>query len=507
MHRSLIILYKYSFLPGFVCLIIFLSFNSLTAFSQTKKDTLEMAKQYISKGDTKQSIVLLNTYRQTHSHDLNTVWLYAQAAYLNHDFKLCRTLYDNTLEMFPANFYLKLDYANKLIEMKEFNKADSVLKSYEKYDSTSTGLNFTLAKKNYYEGDYKASTAEIKNVLKQDGSNIAAYSLLKDIYEANATWLKIGAGYQSDDQPLQSITPQISAGTYLSKTFSPFVNYSAPLFTRDDQHFTAQLLQAGNVFHFFKADLLIKASGGVVEFPSNNQYAWTGDLLLDKIFARHLELNAEVSHQPYFATRTSLDTNVLAYNYSLSIGWNNTDSWNGKISFNNSYFNIYNNNVYSLSGWIYAPPLRFSDFKMRIGYSFNYSDANKNLYTGEPIEDSFAIKGFYDPYFTPNEQIINSLLASIDYKIKNFEAGIHANAGVYAENMNPYLFFNTLDNGETFIQKGFAKTDFSPLQIDAYGLIHLNENILLGLNYSYTHNIFYTSNYAGISLKINFVHE
>jgi hypothetical protein len=508
MSKFLFCFYRHKQLIKYFSVIIFFSLCAANAFSQTRTDTLKMAKQYMSESKFAMAAPLLDVYETAHANDLNTIWLYAQAAYGNYDFTTAKKLYDRAIFLFPSNFYLKLDYANKLIETRDFDKADSLLKKYESYDSASAGIQFALAKINYYTGNYKAAEIEIKNVLKQDAGNSAAIILFKQINEANATWLNIGAAFQTDDQPLQSFTPHAEAGTYVSSLFSPFIGFSAPIFFRDKQSYNAQLIQAGNVFHFFKSNFTVKANGGITSSPSNNNYSWTGDLSLTKIFAHHFEINTEASRLPYFETRSSIDSNTVPYNFSIYAAWNNVNSWNGKIVFNNSYFSLYNNNIYSLSGWIFLPPLHFSTFIARVGYAFNYSSSTKNLYTAATVTDSSStIKGIYDPYFTPDQQLINSVLVSVDYKNKIAEAGIHANAGVYARNMNPYFYFNEGNNNIITVQKGFAETSFFPVQVNAYVLFHLKENMAFVCNYSYNHNIFYTSSFASVSLKINFVHE
>ncbi|HSH67782.1 MAG TPA: hypothetical protein VLB84_18720 [Bacteroidia bacterium] len=145
-------------------ILLFLLF-SCSVKSSNNTDTLTIAKLLIQKGKFKRATKILNHFEQTHPDDLNVLWLYGQTAYWAGHMKTFHALYEKAMIKFPSNYYLKLDYALKLLELGEVEKANPLLDLYKKYDPSSSSLILAQAKISFWQGDYKKSLQLLSNEL------------------------------------------------------------------------------------------------------------------------------------------------------------------------------------------------------------------------------------------------------------------------------------------------------------------------------------------------------
>src|SRR5690606_27152334 len=118
-----------------VLLSIFFFLSSAEMVALYKVDTLSLAKKHFDTGEYTKAEKLLKPYCEKHEEELNAQWLYAQTAYFTKHFKTADKVYENALLRNPDNYYLMLDYAQKLANMGELEKAIPLLKKYLTYDS------------------------------------------------------------------------------------------------------------------------------------------------------------------------------------------------------------------------------------------------------------------------------------------------------------------------------------------------------------------------------------
>lgn len=478
-------------------------------------DTLGMAKSFIEKGRFRKAEKLLAAYEKAHANDLNILWLHAQTAYWAGQIKKSQTSYQKAINRFPSNYYLKLDYALKLVENGEVERAKPILELYKKYDANNADLKIASARLMYWEGDYKAALQLLNtgSVAKEKPKETQA--LKEEIRRAQSPWIKLNVDYISDDQPLRVITPGIEAGIYINNQFSPSVSVQDALFKTDTSSSSSPGMLLGNKFQFFKAHCFLNVRGGAVQLPDKTT---TGVIGLDvtKISFRHLEIGAQVSRMPYLITVSSLSKKVVPYHFALNAGWNNTASWNGKISGSIDQFTDDDNYMYTIGAWLFAPPFRLPALQFRLGYAYGYSDSKENRYIArESIKTIVSnylttktVSGVYDPYFTPNHQQVHAVLFNMSYnRNKKLELGVNASIAFIGNTNDPYLFLDKTSNNELFVSRGYTKVNFYPNKLDAYLLYKLTAKSSLKATYSFLNNNFYTSHTAGISWIINFWNE
>ena len=265
------------------------------------------------------------------------------------------------------------------------------------------------------EGQFALGKREMGKVLKQDAKNMRALALLDQLHAAESSWLKIKGNYNTDSQPLQTITPSAEAGVYLHPEATLRLNLQTPLFIANSALFNAQWFQIGDVSAFRKAGFQFTFDAGIVKQPFENKISWTGNIELKQILAKHLVLQAQAERKPYYYTLSSLDTVLMVNRFSAYAEWNDLNTWNGRIAFEFNQFPA-NNYVLGASGWVFTPPLKVSVFEFRIGYAYSFSTSKTNEFVPEKTlaqiltnyDASAPITGIYDPYFTPLDMDVHA---------------------------------------------------------------------------------------------------
>lgn len=496
------------------CTCIFWIIFSLTV-KANPGDTLSMVKSFIQKGRFRKAERVLAAYGKTHANDLNTLWLYAQTAYWAGHIRKSQTIYTKAINRFPSNYYLQLDYALKLVEAGDIEKARPILEQYKKYDPASNDLRLADARIAYWEGDYETALQFLNNESLKKEKQKETKSLKEEILAARSPWLRVNAAYIQDDQPLQVITPEIEAGMFVNNLLSPAVSVYDALYGTDTSSSASLGVLAGNKFQFFKSHCMLSIRGGLVQLPDKTK---TGviNAEISKISFKHLEVNAQVSRMPYLVTVSSISGKVVPYHFGLNAGWNNSATWNGKVAMSMEQFANDNNYIYNLSAWLFTPPARLSALQFRLGYAYGYSHSKESRYVArESVKTIVAnylttktITGIYDPYFTPNHQQVHSVLFNMSYnQNKKLMFGLNASIGFMGKTNDPYLFLDKTSSNELVVNRGYSQVNFYPNKLDAYIVYKLTPKSSLKATYSFLNNNFYTRHTAGLSLIINFWNE
>ena len=476
-------------------------------------DTLEMVRRLRNQGKSRSAFSLMKSYYPDHPDDFNTNWLYAQSAYYAHHIKKSKALYDRAITLSPQNLYLQLDYAKKLVNITEYEKAKKLLTKYLAYDSTNSQAITSLARISFWQGDYSKALSELYKIQPAEIQNKEVMAFIQDIQIAKSPWISLKEGYLTDDQPLQSFTSQLEGGIYLHPLSSLHFSMRVPVFITGDKTSQAFWFQGGNRSVLGKAKMDIEADLGLLKFPVKNSIDWTGNLEIDKIFLRHMVISVQAGRIPYFYTLSSIDTMVIDNHGSFKLGWNDLKSWNGEASFDIHQYPVDNNYLFGFSAWVFAPPVKFSFFELRFGYGFNYSTTQKNHFVPEKslveilknYDPSAQINGIYNPYFTPKDQSIHSILAGISIspgKIVNFT--INGNFGIYSTAQIPYFFLDNNAQSTLEIMNDFVKKRYIPVQLNAVASIPASKTVRIKVEYSYNKTYYFNSHYAGIGMTINF---
>ena len=481
--------------------------------AQVAADTLSIAKKLKDKDQLKEAFALLSDFQKNHPDNLNAIWLSAQVAFWMHHIKTSEMLYEKAITANPKNYYLKLDFAKMLANAGEFDSALSLLNIYLAYDPTNADAWLTITKIYYWQGNYNKAFTMAENIVKHNPNNKDAIDLLNDIMGAKSPWIKLNADYNSDDQPLKSIAPSIEAGVFLHPLANLHFSGSAPFFIQNDSASHAFIFQAGIKSDFNKEEIVTDISAGIANFPYKNSVAFIGGIAFEKTFIQHLLLTAQATRSPYFYSLSSIDTELVDNNYTASIAWKNQFTINGNAGYSINQF-ADGNIVSTFYAGIFSPLFKKQKLDFQFGYGYNYSNAKQNEFEpkqtlAEIISSPGSnIAGIYNPYFTPDDQQIHSVIITADYHpTKKITMGASANYGFYATTQDPYFSLITQGTSITGVSKSYAQQKFSPVQAGYYILYQLSKKTILKASYQYHQTFFYTNNYVGISLKTSFWNE
>jgi tetratricopeptide (TPR) repeat protein len=492
----------------FPCIIFFVLSGELKG--QDSYDTLKQAQYLSEQRGTKEALALLSGYHQDHPKDLYTNWIYAQTAYKAGNFRLSKELYLAAIEISPDNAGLQLEFAKSLLSRGDIDKAGEYIKHCTALDGNNPEPWYYLASIDYWKGDYNKALTLVNNLLIHVPDYKPASKLKDEILVQQSPWLSLDGNYSSDDQPMNMLNPVLKGGWSRSNLLGPDFEFRVPVSFQDSGNFTGIGFNAGNNFYFRKSDLRLYLNAGLFNHTSLGTVGWTADLKLTKILLNKMLLWAEFQRNPYLMTLSSLKIPLFENDLRIGFTWNDPDRWNGQVSVVNSTFSTDNNNVVAIGGWVLAPKINAGRFGFQFGYGYAYSTSAENRFVPEKTlseiisnwNDSTSVKGIYNPYFTPNDQNVHSVIALINFRAaKSVNISLKINGGVYATAMYPYLYLDQNADDSLFIDRQYIHRTFHPLDISAGFTWQITNQWDLSAELIYNSTIYYTTKIAGITLR------
>ncbi len=494
----------------FTLLILLAGFN-LTAQVSPLISTLDSAKRLRNAGHFQEAVNVLEDYNRLNPDNIWVMQLLAETRYWMNDYEGADNVYRRAIRLYPDNFEVKYEYALFLFGRGAYSDARELLLLYvEKYPDVA-GAESLLGIIDYYLGNFRESEQYLKNSLALNPGDQKTREIYTEVKHIVRPWVKASVDYSFDSQPMNLLKPVLSAGWYRSNFINLSLNVGFNHFTADT--ITSNMTGFGlkNSFLFPKAGFKADVSMGGIYTSIDGEMDVTWGINLDKTFLKHIHLKAGATRSPYTYTVASINKPFLRNTVNASVSYETTESWNADMGYIGDFFPD-DNHVQTVYAWGLSPALKFSVFRLNVGYAFNYANSKESRYVSEkPLDeilDNFKpdeqIKGIYDPYFTPEEQFSNSVLANI-YIVpsKAIDIKLHASVGFYARAMNPYLYLDRA-NGKTFINRDFYQESFTPMDIgvDFYG--NLSDNLLLTFSYQYLQTFYFDSNNFNLALKIYF---
>ncbi len=488
-------------------------FGNTTLHSQNITDTLQWVNQLHKDNHIPEAENLLIHYCEHHPKDLNAIWLYAKTEYWQKNFNRSQKLYEQAINIQPANAFLQLDYARMLVSIGKYRKAYPWLNKLKTYEETKEEAKLALAQAYYYEGNISKASKEIKAFLHEEKDNVTAKNIQRDITISGAPWLQLGNDYHTDTQPLRFFKPSLETGLKVNCLFSPQASLYIPIFMKHGGTLNAAVIMINNKSSFSSTGTTLTYGTGMVKYPYRNATRWLGVISLNQKLTKHLSVHVEKELKPYFNTLSSIDTLVMSKHFGSSLNLNNPQGFSGKIAYDRYSFDDHNY-VYSAYAYLLAPPLKFSSkVSMMAGYSFVYSDSKVNrCRTTQSVSEivatyvpGAAITGYYNPYFTPKRQNTHALILFFTLQPNSFvKLNINLNAGVVAYSQIPYFFLQGDSDGKYILMKDYAKISVHPMEATASLSVSVNQKINLNAYYTYRNTFFYRSNLVGCSIVSKF---
>ena len=494
-----------------VFLFVFVCFK-LNAQDKPLIDTLELARNSAYQKDFATADSLLSAYNKNHK-DVHALRLHAQVLYWTKDFNGALALYEKTLLLFPDEAVVKLEYGRTLFNLNKLSKARAILDDYMKTDSSNAEANIMRAYIDLWNGHMAAAKRRSLLLLKLYPGNADAEAILDKVRYYTAPYLKASAGFSSDDQPRRGEEYSFETGVYRSFLLAPVAQASIYNFHSLDSTYRSLWVRLKNTIQTGSGFSLV-FGGGIFQQASTNTSHFTGNISLSQVVAKRFSLNAGFEKLPYQYSLASLKKAVINGVTSLAVGYNKDDKWLAKAGYEQQHFED-DNNIGSSYFWLLAPMVHKNNFSLKAGYAFSFANSDQNKFINKESLSKLmgstplhgTVGGVYDPYFTPQNQTIHSLLASVKIGLsKNATITSRASIGVSAKADNPNLTLEKHAN-QFFIQKQYATISYTPVTWVTELQAGLSKKLFIGINYTFDQLLFYTSNQGSLQLKYLFLHE
>lgn len=471
-------------------------------------DIVEQARNKAYSKDFAGADKLLTSYT-TNNDDLHALRLHAQVLYWMQDFKRAAQVHRKLQNLYPEVNEVKLDYGRFLYEMGKIGSAEKVLQDYLKNDPDHAEANLMLTYINIWNahmGRAKEIALHMTNIYPD---NAEFHDVLKQITTETSPVLGFSAATYSDDQPLKYSALTASGQWYKSWLFSPSLQFRKRSYNSFEQDYGTSWFEAGNKV-YFKSKTSISFKGGVFNAAAVEEQFYTGSLGLKQHLFGSLSLNLGYETSPYQYTNSSILAPFSETIYKGSLKLEKDNGLLGEAGLQQQIFPD-DNEIKTAYFWVLFPLINEQGFKLNGGYSYNFSTSDKSTFTivettsgggtGTRFPPVFnrpttRTEGYYNLYFTPQNQQVNSLLASmrIGSDRTNFQAKI--NVGFQASAYSP--------SGGSSTSVNFEKVNYTPVEFESSLNIGIAKKFTLSGNYNYQSLFFYRVHMADVQLTYRF---
>ncbi len=489
---------------GVILFVILFHFS----YSQTtREDTLALTRDLIKEKKFEEANNLLASYNSL-NNDVNALRQQAQLLYWMKRPKEARETYERTYSLFPDDPSLRREYAQFLFDHNKLISARSLLETSIKTDSLNVESIQMLAYIDLWTGQLSQAKQKANWLQQHPGGAAAAENIMQTISEYTTPHLTVSGGSYSDDQPMKRYSFELSGGVYRSWLFAPYFAASLLQFDINDAKLRTRWLRAGNKIYIAQTKTNIDISLGTF-YARDHNIGTTYKAKLEQTIASGISVDGAIEERPYQYTLSSIQQPFLYKLSEFGINYTRKDRWLGRVAYQGQGF-VEGNRVSTTYAWLLAPVIHRAKLSLKAGYGFSTADSKKNKF--QPKTTDFStyttgskIEGIYDPYFTPFDQTVHSILAAIKYTpAKNVIFSTNISVGVIASTYLPYHYIEGNNNGQIFIGKQYLPHDYTP--IDITGAIHYkaSQRLMLNLSYQYNSLIFFKSHFVNMQIKYLF---
>jgi tetratricopeptide (TPR) repeat protein len=468
------------------------------------------AQVLVKNNQLNEAISLLEAYNQV-NHDQYALQLQAQVYFWLKETERSIALYKTGRKLFPGFLPLHLDLARILFQSGKFKEAESELRSYLASDPGNAEAKINLTYLELWKGNVITARRQSLSLDSLLPGNIDARNLKTHINNDYSPMIALSFDQLSDDQPIKAFQQSIQVNVPSSALFSPHFKMDYTRF--DPKNLNSTLwIRGGNSFRSGYGRTIISLEGGY--FRNNiNQGAFTRLLSISQKLSSNLRMTATISRLPYQYTLASLDKPFLYNLHSAALEFNGS-KFLGKAGLEVQQFED-NNAVSTLYAWGLLPLVQKQAISFHAGYGISFANTTSNrlkptrtlndIVNTQPLNSQ--VEGVYDPYFTPQNQLVNSLLISSRISIsKHSSVSVKGSLGVVASADNPVLILEKKNNSY-FISRSYYRQQYNPVEFDAALDLYLGKGFSFLPKYNYSHLFFYTRHIGGVSIRYRFTYE
>ncbi len=489
-------------------LVIIILIITMSSFSQKNQDTLIEARRFISENRLDKAESYLEAFTLDHNTNLEAHWLLALVYnYQNKNIE--------SIESFK--YYIKISPGNKLVmlDLARVYYKQGDIRNTLKITAKLLGDSITRyealkmeAFSYYWLEKFNTSLVRVSELKKINPSDKEIDGLLDLIRQARMVNISLTGDYSADNQPLTITSEKIEVSKKISFLLKPSLEFRNINFS---PNLSAHGFSVGNDISMVNLGALVQGNIGVFR-NQGFDYEAIGKIQIKKKVTKFSNLIVGFNRQPYLGTLASTNLSLMQKNYFANFEYSSNKLLTLNILYNNQIFPD-QNHIKTFGLWMVTREFKISDISFMLGYGFNYSDAEENTFTPiNTLEEILAdetlkssITGIYEPYFTPERQIVNSGIGVIKYKpSKKIELGATFNIGLLASHRNPYFYLDSNAQNSIHFVKKYALTDFSPMEIKSYLSYKAHNKLNFRMFYNFQSTYYYSINNLGLELTFKF---
>lgn len=492
--------------------LILLILNILETMGQKGSDTLQQAESLAYENRISEGFELCRTYCINHPQDAKALRLCGRLAYWSGNFRIAEQMFASAYSLAPLDAGLVAEYLEVLAQTGRLARARAIERELSDEMAFNADLGKSRALIAHYSGDPPKAAQHNLSFLGKYPDDKQALLLASALEQLRSPTLLVGADLVSDDQPLLHYRPMLGISERINPWLNPALKIAAPF--RETEPDNYRSVQAGLSNEIMLADLQLHLTLGAGYFlwPADGQGEFTAEASIKKQFLRRWRFSAAWERKPYLSTLSSLEKKVMEEDISFRLGFGSSSKWNGELMAAAASYPGDNNRLTTLSGWILSSALTRGALQLSAGYGFSLGDALHDRFESIlPLDQILGsawstdpIEGRYDPYFSPNNMEVHSLLAVLAYRRgERTFVNTTLNYGVYASAEHPYLYLDRKGNGSLYLAKGFAPTRFHPLEARMELLFKATPRWSIRGEVRYAKTLYYSSLATGLHLSVS----
>lgn len=372
------------------------------------------------RGDLAGAVAVLRARLVDNPDDGDAIRLLAQTLYWLGERAEARALYEAALVRHPGDTAVRLEFGRMLVDLLDARRARSLLLPLTESGSARASAATLVATLDYWTGNLGGAMSWLERALQADSARGDARELLREIAGLTAPWLRIAVTGRRDDQPLREQRGEVEVGWFPVPEWS-FAVRAAPsrfpvgaITTREALDFSARARGFVPTIR-----LTLEGEGGVYRRSWTRSGDWTGRGAAALGLGRSFSLGASVQRAPYLYTQSSLSSAVMSTAGGASLRFDSPRGWLGELAMQREGFPD-DNTVSTTFGWILAPLVHEPRGHILAGYSFSMQDSRESRFVLvdttpllPPGQSQVALRGRYDPYFTPDHVTAQAVVASL----------------------------------------------------------------------------------------------
>lgn len=404
-----------------------------------------------------------------------------------------------------------LDSARLLWSEGKLYPAQKQLINFLSRDSANLEAHLLEAYIEFWTGRLPAARKRIERMQAMNPGYAPAGGLLSEIKAVSAPWASLQAGYLSDDQPLGALRTKAEAGQYVSWVFNPAFRFEYSHFSHEGEALPIFQVRLADQILLARTKTRLEISAGLLApLTGGNPSKGFGGIVLSQTLPLHFALDAGIEKRPYLYTLRSVQAPFTETFTQAALRFDRGGAWLGKAAWEQQRYSG-GNTVTTLYAWFLAPLLNRWGLKVQAGYAFSRANAQESRFLPtrayDPnLPDTTFIPGIYDPYFTPANQEVHSVLAVVQYATKSdWQFSAKVNAGIVAEADIPYFYPDFAAFDLIVFYRGFERGKYSPLEITGEVRRGIGQHTSISASYTYQKLLFYTLHYGGVQIKHQFL--